>query len=198
VDLCFCWQHAWQDLGATARFNLYNGAFGLTPSVSFGAPTHNYETHGEAVVGRGLSEATFAVDAGRRLDALASSLTVSGRYEYARVERVPEFPDLRNDRSRVSVDVAYTPRRRWSSHVTLAWQRTHGGLRVADIIADPILFSEHDRLLRDDSFHVAGGADYQLGRVEIFGSFLGYVSGTNTHAGRAIIAGVSLPFEIAR
>lgn len=198
VDLCFCWQHAWQDLGATARFNLSNGAFGLTPSVSFGAPTHNYETHGEAVVGRGLSELTLAVDAGRRLDALSPSLTVSGRYEYAVVERVPEFPDVPNNRSRISTDVAYTPRRHLSTHLTLAWQRTHGGLRVADLMATPVFFDEHDRLLRDNNFHLAGGVDYQLGRIEIFGSFLGYVSGTDTHAGRAIIAGVSLPFELAR
>ena len=38
VDDCFCWQHGWQDFGATARYNLGNGAFALTPSISVGVP----------------------------------------------------------------------------------------------------------------------------------------------------------------
>ena len=31
VDDCFCWKHGWQDFGATARYNVVNGAFAFTP-----------------------------------------------------------------------------------------------------------------------------------------------------------------------
>ena len=56
VDDCFCWNHGWQDFGSTARYNVVNGAFALTPSISFGVPTHNYDYFGEAVLGRNLNE----------------------------------------------------------------------------------------------------------------------------------------------
>ena len=32
IDECYCWNHGWQDLGATLRYNLANGAFAVTPS----------------------------------------------------------------------------------------------------------------------------------------------------------------------
>jgi hypothetical protein len=51
-DACHCWQSGFQDFGFTARYNIFNGTFALTPSVSFGVPSHNYEFRGEAVVGR--------------------------------------------------------------------------------------------------------------------------------------------------
>ena len=49
VDDCRCWHGGWQDFGFTARYNLVNGAFGLTPSVSVGVPSHGYDFQGEAV-----------------------------------------------------------------------------------------------------------------------------------------------------
>src|SRR5688572_1957872 len=71
VDDCFCWNHGWQDFGFTARYNLANGAFALTPSVSLGVPTHNYDYFGEAVLGRNLNEIRLQVDVGQRLDAIS-------------------------------------------------------------------------------------------------------------------------------
>ena len=59
------------------RYNLANGAFALTPSVSFGIPTHNYDYFGEAVVGRNLNELRIGVDAGQRLDAISGRLSIS-------------------------------------------------------------------------------------------------------------------------
>ncbi|MDO8681580.1 MAG: hypothetical protein Q7R30_23960 [Acidobacteriota bacterium] len=56
VDECRCWQSGWQDFGFTARYNLVNGAFALTPSVSVGMPSHDYNFRGEAAVGNHLKE----------------------------------------------------------------------------------------------------------------------------------------------
>lgn len=43
VDDCQCWNHGWQDVGLTARYNLVNGALAVTPSISVGLPTHGYD-----------------------------------------------------------------------------------------------------------------------------------------------------------
>ena len=85
-DACHCWQSGFQDFGFSARYNVFNGGFALTPSVSVGTPSHNYEFRGEAVVGRNLKELQFAVDVGRRLDAISENLSVQGRYSYATCE----------------------------------------------------------------------------------------------------------------
>jgi hypothetical protein len=42
---------------------------------------------------------------------------------------------------------------------------------------------------------MSGGVTVSLPRVDVFASYVGYVSGTDTHQGRAINAGVSWPFE---
>src|SRR5262245_47475930 len=68
VDRCHCWNSGWQDFGSTLRYNLLGGAFGLTPSVSVGLPSHDYDFRGESVIGRHLKEVRVALDAGQRLD----------------------------------------------------------------------------------------------------------------------------------
>ncbi len=97
IDDCLCWNHGWQDFGFTARYNLRNDSFALTPSVSMGVPTHNYDYFGEAVLGRNLNEVRIQVDAGHRLDAISDRLSVSGRYSYAIVEEVLDLPNNRSN-----------------------------------------------------------------------------------------------------
>src|SRR5688500_3092093 len=101
LDDCFCWNHGWQDLGVTVRYNLANEAFAFTPSVSVGVPSQDYEYFGEAVLGRNLNEVRLAVDAGQRLDAISDRLSVSGRYSFALVEKVL---DLQNNRSNFGLE----------------------------------------------------------------------------------------------
>jgi hypothetical protein len=54
---------------------------------------------------------------------------------------------------------------------------------------------QFDRLLKDNNLHVSGGVSYSLPRVDLFAAYAHYVSGTDTHAGHALTAGVSWPFE---
>jgi hypothetical protein len=52
-----CWQSGWHDFGVMARYNLLAGAtgrFALTPSVSLGVPSHDYNFRGEAALGHNL------------------------------------------------------------------------------------------------------------------------------------------------
>jgi len=56
-------------LGITTRYNLAGGAggaFALTPSVSLGTPSHDYNFRGESALGRDLTEVRIGLDAGRR------------------------------------------------------------------------------------------------------------------------------------
>ena len=191
LDECLCWNHEWQDLGATVRYALANGAFALTPSVSFGVPTHNYDYFGEAVVGRNLNELRITVDAGQRLDAVSDRLSVSGSYSYAFVEKVLS---LSNNRSNVSLETSVVITRKLSSRVAFLWQRSHGGLRSTEFVTDEQI-QQFDRLLRGDNFHLVGGVSYSFPQFDVFASYTHYATGTDTHAGRAISAGVSWPFE---
>jgi hypothetical protein len=203
VDACYCWQDGLQDFGLTARFNVLNGSTALTPSVSFGVPSHGYEHVGEAVVGRGLRELRLAVDVGQRLDFLSPRLAVEGRYSYAFVERVL---DVSTNRSNASFAVAFQALDRLAVRAVVSRQVTHGGLQPGlepapqpdgypwGDITTAELFREHDRLLRDDSWHVGAALSYGFARADLFATYVEFVSGRNTHAGRAFTLGVSIPF----
>lgn len=207
-DQCHCWQSGWQDFGFTARYNVVHaaaGTFALTPSVSVGVPSHNYNFRGESALGRDLKEVRIAVDAGQRLDAISPNLFVEGRYSYAFVERVIDIP---NNRSNAGVETTYLLfHRKLAPRGFASWQRTHGGLRLGSPppaslelpgeVNTPERVFEHDRLLRDNYFHAGGGISYSFPRMDVFASYIAYVSGTDSHAGRALTLGVSWPFEFS-
>ena len=203
-DECRCWQSGWQDFGFTARYNVINGAFALTPSVSVGVPSHDYEYRGEAVVGQHLKELRIAVDAGQRLDAISPRLSVQGRYSYAFVERV--LDDVPNNRSNATVEGGFLITRRLAAHGLFLWQRVHGGLRFggAELSALPFpgdvntpeRMFEHDRLLRDNNWRLGAAITYSMPRMDVFASYVEFVHGTDSHAGRAFTVGVSWPFGL--
>ena len=193
IDECFCWNHSWQDFGATARYNLFNDAFALTPSVGFGVPSHDYPFVGEAVVGQNLNALRLAIDSGVRLDAISPRLSVSGRYSYAFVERVLDFP---NDRSNANLSVGYLFTRRLAASMDFYWQRSHGGLTTDEFfVASNEVFLQFDRLLKDNSFHMGGSVAYSLTMFDVFANYIAFVSGTDTHLGRSITVGVGWPFQ---
>jgi hypothetical protein len=192
IDECHCWNHGWQDFGLTARYNLVNGSFALTPSVSLGLPSHDYGFFGESVIGRNLKEMRIAVAAGQQLAAISPRLAVQGNVTYAFVQKVLDIP---NNRTNAAIQTSFGVTSRLSTRVAFSWQRSHGGLR-GTAITTMEQFEQFDRLIRDNSFHVGAGATYSLPIVDVFFSYLHYVSGTDTHAGRAITAGISWPFLI--
>jgi hypothetical protein len=205
VDQCRCWHSGVQDFDVAARYNLANGSFALTPSISAGVPSHDYAYEGEAVIGRDLKELRIAIDAGKRLDVITPRLSIDGRYAYAFVERVLDVP---NNRSNATLGVSYQLHRRLTTRGLLSWQRTHGGLRIgspppSDLLPPgdvntPERLVEHDRLLRDNSLHAGGSMAYQFPAFDVFASYMAFVAGTDTHAGRALSVGISWPFELHR
>jgi len=202
-DLCYCWQQGWADFAFTARYNLFNGPVALTTSVSYGLPSRDYAYVGEAVVGRNLRELRAAVDAGLRLDAISPRLAVQGRYSYAWVQQVLDVP---NDRSNITAEALYGLTGKLQIRGGVSRQITHGGLRLGTQgptlpsgypwgeATTPELFAEHDRLLRDNYWHLGAGFTYSFSRTDVFVSYVEFIGGSDTHAGRAFTAGLSLPF----
>jgi hypothetical protein len=152
-----------------------------------------------------LKELQLTIDAGHSLDAITPRLSIAGRYSYAIVERVLDIP---NNRSTAIVSGSFRVTDRVSAQGLVRWQRTHGGLRAGSLppaaliapgeINTPERVEQHDRLLRDNSTHVGGSVSYELSRFELFTSYLAFVGGTDTHAGRAVTAGISVPFTLRR
>jgi hypothetical protein len=205
-DQCRCWQSGWQDFGITARYNLVGGAsgtFALTPSVSLGVPSHDYNFRGEATLGRQLREVRIGIDAGRRLDAISGNLSVQGGYSYAFVEKAMGISSRRSN-ARVAGD--YLIKRRLQVRGQAFWQRTHGGLRFgspppADLVFPgevntPDLLYQHDRVMRDNYWHAGGGVAYSFPHVDVFATYIAFVGGSDTHAGRALTISFVIPFRL--
>jgi hypothetical protein len=208
VDQCRCWHSGWQDFGFTTRFTLvdtFDHVLVVTPSISAGTPTHDYAYQGEAVIGRQLNELRVGGDVSYRLTAIAPAISIGGHYTYAFVEQVIGVP---NNRSNAAAAIEWRAAANWSLGAFASWQRTHGGLRVGSLpgsdfpapgdLTTPERLAEHDRLLRDNSTHVGATAAYRLRQAQLFGSFTYFASGTDTHAGWAVITGITAPFRLRR
>lgn len=202
VDQCRCWHSAWQDFGVGIRYRLGHGPVAITPTLSFGVPSHAYAYRGEAVVGRDLREGRLGLAASRQLGS-SSRFGLQGSYTYTLSEKVD---GIGTNRSNASGDLAWQVSQRFSARGFVTLQRTHGGLRSGLAPPPPVgypwgeittaeLFAQHDRLLRDNYVRAGGGVWYSFPRVDVFASYLQYVSGTNSHAGHAFTAGASWPFR---
>lgn len=198
IDACRCWHGSFADVGVTSRYNLVdvNRTFMVTPSVSLGVPSHDYEYVGEAVVGRRLTELRLGVDAGQRLDWLRAGLSVQGAYRYTIVRRVLEIP---NNRSNGSLQAGMAFPRGFSARSIVSWQRTHGGLRFpaeVNVPEAPERLSEFHRILRDNYLHAGGGVSYSRGVWDLAGSFLLTARGTNAHDIHVFTFTLSRAFEL--
>ncbi len=204
VDQCHCWHTGLQDFYLDARYNLIGRKwFALTPSLAGVIPSQKYNYRGEAALGRDLREFRFGIDAGERADRISRNLSFQERYSYAIVQRILAIPD---NRSNMGVDANYLIRKRLALRGSSTWQRTHGGLRLgspppSDLIFPgevdtPELLAQHDRLLRDDNWRAGGGVAYSFDRMDIFASYLAFISGTDTHAGGALTIGFSVPIHL--
>jgi hypothetical protein len=114
--------------------------------------------------------------------------------------------DIPNNRSNASVEVAFLLTRKLATRGLVSWQHTHGGLRFGSPTSASLPFpgevdtperlAQHDRLMRDNYWHVGGGVSYSFSRMDVFASYIAFVGGTDTHAGGALTAGLSWPFEL--
>lgn len=103
--------------------------------------------------------------------------------------------DLPNNRSNTALESTFLVTRKLAARAVFSWQRSHGGLRSTEFDTDERL-QQFDRLVRDNNFHMGGAVAYSFSKMDVFVSYVHYVSGTDTHAGRVITTGMSWPFEL--
>jgi hypothetical protein len=208
IDQCQCWHSGFQDLSIGARYNVLgypHSAFKLTPSILFGVPSHDYDFRGEAVLGRNLRELQLGIDASERIDAISEKFYLQGHYSYGFVERVL---DLRNDRSKGTMEGDFLLTRKLSVRGVLAWQHTHGGLRAGSPTSASLpppgelntleRMNEVDRLLRDNYWRAGAGTAYSFPKMEVFFDFIKVIGGSYTHTGGAVTLGVRFPLDLTR
>jgi hypothetical protein len=200
-DACRCLQSDWQDFSFSARYRLFDRRrLKLVPSVSIGIPSHAYEYIGATVPGRHLKELTLAMNVYRRLDLVSRNASFSARYSYTFVERLL---DISTNRSNLILEGDYKLGKSWVVRGIALLQRTHGGLRFPPAGEEwEINRSEkllhRNRLFRDNHFRIGAGATYQLGAVDLLGSMIFHVTGTNTHVENILTIGVRWPFSLRR
>jgi len=202
VDSCRCWHSGFADFFGSARYRFGDDRFAFTPTVGLNAPSHAYNYQGEAVLGKRLKEVRVGGSVALRPDFLPRAV-VTAVYAYSIVEK--DVVDIPNNRSNVLLDAGYRLGERWFVRANAHWQRTHGGLRFGST-PDSFLpfpgevgfsgpnFEEHDRLLRDNHFGIGGSVSYSLDKMDLFGAFSMYVSGTDAHDGQSFTLGATWYF----
>lgn len=201
VDSCHCWHSSFQDFSLAVRYRFFDDPWAVTPIVRVVLPSHDYNTRGEAVVGRNLREFQIGLGAAFHVARILPKATLQAGYAYSFVEKILGIP---NDRSNGYFELSYALTRRLYVRADARWQRTHGGLRLGSPSGDPFLppgevntpelLAEHDRLLRDNHWRVGGGLSYSVGVFDVFAGFSKYVSGTDTHDGQAYTVGLTYYF----
>lgn len=203
-DACRCWQSGLQDLSLSVRYRFGDEFVAITPSFSYGNPTHDYNYQGEAVVGRNLKEAQIGVSAGIRLIELLPKATVQAGYVYAFVERPLEDVDIDRSHGFLGFGYAFTPK--FYARGSGIWQYTHGGLRAGSPSGPPFpgelntpeRYAQRDRLIKSHYWQLGGGVSYSLGPVDVFGSYMKYIWGRDAHNGQVFTAGTTWYFDTSR
>lgn len=199
VDADRRWHGGFQDAVLAARYQLIaRGPFALAPGLTLLLPSHAYDYRGEAVVGRRLRELQLGLSVARTLEEISPRLDIAASYGYAVVEKAAVA--IPNNRSNVSLGFGFLLTTKLQVTGATRWQRTHGGLRMGSFTGPLRLpgevdtvdrIVEHDRLLRDNYVHLEGGLTYSIAAVDVSASYLHYLSGTDTHAGRALTFGAT-------
>jgi hypothetical protein len=113
---------------------------------------------------------------------------------------------ISTNRSNAGLEGDYLIKRRLVARGMVLWQRTHGGLRFGSPsgpglmfpgeVDTPELLFEHDRLLRDNYWHAGAGVAYSFPQFDLFATYIAFVGGTDTHAGRALTISIVVPFRL--
>ena len=182
---------AFQDLRVEARRIWWGGPIAVAPFAGVSVPTHEYETHGEAVPGRYRREVQLGAMAGADLDRFLPHTYAHGRYALSAAERQRGFPSVR---SNVDVEGGYSVSSRIGVRGLASWQIAHQGPTVAELAADD--WDGHDRFIVSSYFNLGGGLSLSLTRrTELHGLWLATVSGKRgAHRARLLAIGATWSF----
>ena len=182
---------AFQDLRVEARRICWAGPIAFAPLVGVVLPSHDYETHGEAVPGRHRRELQVGGTAGADLNRILPHTYVHGRYVLAMAERTDGFPSVH---SNVDLESGVDVSSRIGLRGLASWQIRHQGPTVRDLAAFDWL--AHDRFIVSSYFNLGGGLTLSISRnTELQALWVATVSGNNgAHRARMLAIGTSWKF----
>jgi hypothetical protein len=180
-----------QDVRVEMRRVYWAGPVAFAPLAGVTIPTHDYETHGEAVAGRHRRELQIGATAGADLNRILPRTYVHGRYALGAAERRHGFTSLK---SNVDVDGGFDLSRLIGLRGLASWQFRHKGPTLAELAAHDWL--GHDRFMVSSYFNVGGGVSVSLTRnAELHALWVGTISGKGgAHRARMLAIGASWSF----
>ena len=182
-----------QDFRVGARYKLLDRSFVLTPFVSFTIPSHHYDSIGESSPGRDLKEFQTGVNVGRNLGPIAPRIYVQGQYAYSAVQR---FLNLSTNHSDAQLAVSYLIRNNLSARAVGSWGQVHGGLPFEEALLTAEGNLQHEKLLKATYWHLGGGFTYAVNpSLDVHATFIGFLTGKDTHYGKGIALGTSWNFS---
>jgi hypothetical protein len=184
-----------QDVRVEARRVCWAGPVAFAPLAAVVIPTHEYETHGEAVAGRYRRELQVGVTAGADLNRILPRTYVHGRYALAAAEQLHGFSSVR---SYVDAEAGFDASTRISIRGLASWQIRHQGPTIPELNAYDWL--GHDRFVVSSYFNVGGGISLSLTRnTELQATWIATLSGSNgAHRARTLAIGTSWSFGSGR
>ncbi len=180
-----------QDVRVEARRMWWAGPVAVAPLAGVVIPTHDYQTHGEAVAGRHRRELQIGAAAGADLNRVLPRTYVHGRYALATAERIHGLPSIR---SNVDIEGGFDLATRIGLRGLASWQFRHKGPTLPELHAYD--WEGHDRFIVSSYFNVGGGMTFSVTRnTELHLLWLGTVSGNNgAHRARMLAVGTSWSF----
>lgn len=180
---------AFQDLRLEVRRQFWAGPVPVAPFIAASFPTHDYETQGEAVPGRGRRDLQVGASLGLNLNRVLDGAYAYGRYGYATAQRIEGFAFTR---SNVDIEVGAPVRPRVVVRGLASWQIRHRGPSVNQLKVD---WADHDRFIAPSYTNLGVGVSVPIGTADVYAMWVGTAAGSNgAHRGRTIGAGVTFGF----
>lgn len=186
---------AWQDWRVTARYQLRAAPLKITPFISFGYPSHDYNTFAHSALGTGQKNLQIGVNIGRQFEPPFHKIYFQAGYSYSIMEKVE---DRRVNHSTFTVEAGYFFTPRLTGNLLVTAQKTYNGFDFPDDYPNRTddHYYYHDQNLRNDFVNVGAGVSFQFNQR--YSSSLTYghtVWGENAHLiDHAITLGVVRSF----
>lgn len=175
---------SFQDGVLTVRYMFPWEGFAITPTVGYRLPLTDYPTMGHVSVGKGQRELPVGIIVGRSLSPFLPRAYLSGAYTYAFVENLHGYS---LDQRHYDLTAGYILSRTVSFGGYLQYLDTVDGIDWLTDIVDEESFMNHDAAAKTQYLHGGGSVSLSLGgSFGVTFSYVGTISGKNTHAGQSV------------
>jgi hypothetical protein len=183
-----------QDASLGVRYMIPWQGFAVTPNLGYSFPTHEYEHHGHAAIGRGNSSLNAGLAVGRTLDPWIPNVWLQGSYTRS---FVPDVEQWGLDVNTFSGAVGWFILPQLSISGNYTYLETEDGIDwYWDDFGAPGVEHNHDRAAQALARRVGGAVSYQFNATHgVFASVSGVLSGVNTHDFMSYTVGTNWNFS---